>query len=243
MLRACIRKTGYSICIPIGALFFKVIYPYANTSAENEYRINKIVRNAKINTFPVLFSIKLFNYRILVMRNFSAFMLPLSEEYILGRESFSKMKEIFSQIAALNIGETNYWEEFFSPELKNALKHLARLNISPAPYLNILSSLSPETTIHGDLSKDNITLINGKLFIYDWQLSCIGPEGWDEAYYIATSTPFDMITSEIVKSIENKLWRIIILCAAVRLGRSIRKNKDTSTRLKLLRRWEYVLDI
>lgn len=243
MLRESIRKTGYSICIPVGALFFKVIYPYARTFAENEYRINKIVRNTIINTFPLLFSFKLFNYRILVMKNFSSFMRPLSEDYILGRESFFKVKKTISQIAALDIGKTKYWEQFIYPELENALKHLSKLNINPVPYLNILSSLSPETTIHGDFSMDNVSLINDKLYVYDWQLSCIGPEGWDEAYYIATSTPLDLITSEIVKSIEKKLWRLIILCAGIRLGRAIRKNKETSTRLRLLQRWEYVLDI
>lgn len=243
MLSSKIRKTGYSICIPAGPIFLKIIYPYAKQSAENEYFVNHTIRNYPINTFRVRLSFRVLGRRVLIMKNYSSRIVPLTKDYLPGQVSFCKIKECIQTIQSLNLQENKHWQTFVVPEMTNALEHLKNINIDYSIYLATLNSLTAEKPIHGDFSTYNIALINGEIFVYDWQSACIGPSYWDEAYYIATSTPSHMISHELAASISPEHHSLITLCSAIRLGRVIRKNKDIAERLNLLRRWEDVFGL
>ena len=236
-----IRKTGYSSCISAGPFFFKITNPCASRSAENEYKVNQKLRSYEINTFHVLFSLFLSKKFVFVMRNYSRLITPLTDEYHLGNPNYHKIEECISKIESLPLENTEFWESFFVPEIANALTYLEKVNINSLRYLSILKSLVPETAIHGDFSCDNLALIRGQIYVYDWQLACKGPRGWDEAYYIASSTNPDRICSQLLQSKPKSLQQLILLCSAVRLGRSIRKNGEHEERLRILQRWEDAL--
>ena len=238
-----IRRTGYSTCFPCGKIFLKIISPYARTSAENEFAANRLVCTSEVATYKFLFSFVLWHRRIIVMKNYTSCAFPINDSYMVGCKNFNQIDNCITTIQTIHGSSEYFWQEFMRPEMENALDNLEKINIDPVGYKTILNALIPNVTIHGDFSADNLSLINGQLFVFDWQLMCKGPEDWDKSYYIASSTKKDFIDKRILKHINKSLHPLILLCCAVRLGRAIRKGKEYEDRLELLKRWENALDI
>jgi tRNA A-37 threonylcarbamoyl transferase component Bud32 len=112
-----------------------------------------------------------------------------------------------------------YWELNLLTDFRDALHYVT--DESDKIY-TILNSLTKEVFIHGDFSKDNISICNNGIVIYDFQHGCLGPKGWDLVYLAGSLHPTQCTHFGL-----SDFQRRLALCVAmIKHGRAIRKNSD-----------------
>ena len=83
---------------------------------------------------------------------------------------------------------------------------------------------------HGDISRDNVFLSNGRIAILDAENSGALNYWWDADYIIA-DYPIDMVDKAVLDSLSYSDKCRVALLKEVRIGRLIRKNMDISEKL------------
>lgn len=84
---------------------------------------------------------------------------------------------------------------------------------------DLLSAAETNCFIHGDFSPQNLPTVDGQPWVVDWQLAGVGPEGWDFAFYLATSgAGYDDIPTDLIP------WCSLV--AAVKVGNRIRRGDN-----------------
>lgn len=223
-----IRDGRWSTTFKQGTKFIKRYKYFDNDAAKREAYASNAARLSGILT-PKHLATKIENGRLINIYEYIE-MQPIDYISIYNNTAiWDKIKSLISDLSLVKWTiNDNYWISNLIPEFKDALSYLS-INTK---YLDFLESLEPKIFIHGDLTFDNIALINGKVIIYDFQHGCLGPIGWDKSYLAST-----MLYSKCNLDLSRDELFMAETISAIRYGRAIRKNIDINSRKELFESW------
>lgn len=126
----------------------------------------------------------------------------------------------------------DYWRQCLIPDFYDALSYLG---YEQNNILSLITSLSPEVFIHGDLSMQNMGIFKESLYIYDFQHGCLGPKNWDICYLAGSLNPY------VSKNwgLTDKEKKVAYAVAGIKYGRALRKNaNDKNLKQLIYHQWE-----
>lgn len=226
-----IRESLWSNSYRVNNHFYKVFNFEIPLAHKREYSASQEALKHGINT-PVCYGLyKLSRTSCCVFEyvEMSPLSSDVSKDIIDLKDQLTKL---FNDLKKVPWAETDtFWYDMHIKEFEYELNLIDHSEI----YINYVKSLKPEVFIHGDCFTGNVGTANGEIILFDFQHACLGPDGWDKAYY---SSCYNQYETECL-SLSQKEKAMAECIAAIKLGRSVKKkSEDYDRRLKILNSWK-----
>ncbi len=242
-----VEKRPYSISYREGNIFRKYYRFAAKSQAVREGKFTEIFKNMDIRTPQYLLTEYNADKKMYYNEYEFVNMLTIQADDIYRESIYIRIVDVLnkinSQVVMCN-DNSEFWGNIYSEEIRKsiALVHEFTGDRIDSKVVSILD-LPITKYIHGDFSLDNIgiEMNSQRLTLYDYQLSCKGPDFWDTAYFIA-SLPIQNAKYffDKYKYKTDYLLYMIKLVSCLRLGRSLRSGRKVGERVENYNYWKLV---
>lgn len=229
-----------SFCCKDGDIFRKYFKHGDKRTAEHEGKYSRLYERIGINT-PHFIRTGFSDKRNLFFNEYCYMDMVELSPALLDENLSSKLLELLTCVADSKIlpGDgINFWNHDYKADLTSALNVLKKfMEIDEQLLLERVYSQKVSVVMHGDFSLGNISLFNGKLYLYDFESAGCSPKCWDLGHMISSLPP--SLGKKIcdMTNYDEELLSCVQLAAAVRFGRGLKKCVELDFRRNVFEYW------